>query len=742
LFKNIAPIKAFLNHHYVENFNATNCLTVLKFLSTNKLINQELISLIPEIFNKVVEASFQTREAFKNINNDEILMFIKDYKFTNLPLNQFTISKYLVLYFEDENLLDYVYSLENRKDLLEHLTNNVTAYYHFYNNIPKAFSPGVIKKHYQKQRKNIINNETELQFFLTIFKCNKMFDYEADILNNWKTKDTISLNFNLADFILNSKLRSGRSYFDELTKLHGKDQSDKNGSKLVQNTLAYLKDGNENFAVTNFLENLGKRINSLKDNDGQLLNLLLQAEGPEQPNPDKEFKYVLERHKLIEIIKSDLRTLFTNIKYQSKTSFEANEKIAKYISNGFTSNNKGSYVDELLSNIKENLVKLKNIRYEDITDEVVEDSMEVVSDKLKVLLFLEKRRYKNLFFLLGKDIQAFNELNKLEINQQDKEAILKKIKSERSRYSGDDLKFLDLLSQFVEYKAEDFKKVVISEHGIRNLDNSILQGYDLNEYLKKAKEIHSRSRNKYYKVKSHSILDNIKYLEDNLSINPLQVESHSKSKNIENLKSNLDKYKKLLDIINKTSTPRFKLFKYINTEVYPRHFNHKMKDYIFNNKTYQDKLIKFIMKRLYTQVVYYPQRLKNNRYQFRSIIQAYKNKFSSNLFDYIKFHTKLNPDNDTIMNKIFDKLESFEKDLINKKDEELFIENLFKQMCGVQGVKLDLHQKPVKDRNEQLMNLKGFLGQDQTVLDYKYAVYMILFGIENNLPLGNIIFNT
>jgi hypothetical protein len=732
------PIKAFLNHHYHEDFNASHCLTALRFLSTNKLINNEILAVIPEVFSKIVESGFQTRQVYKDIVNDELPNFVKDYKFTHIPLDQFSLSKYLVLYFDNEGLLDWIFSVTNRKALLEHLTNNITAYYHFYGSLPKAFSSEIVKRQYQKARDHIKDNDTELEFFLTLFKYNKINDYSADVLNIWRSKNLEALHFNVADFILNSRLKAGGHYHKEIAKVFNNDGQDRNGSKLVQNTLAYLKDGNEAHAISNFLESFEKRVSMLKDNDGQLLNLLLQTEGQEIYDPDREMKYTLARVKIMDKIKNDLRILFNNIKEQSKNSFQANEKIAKYISNGFTSGTPGSYTDELLSGIKDSLKDLKAIRYEDFTAEIVEDSIEDIENRLKVLVYLDKRRYRMLFTTLGRDIQAFDELKMIEIDFQERDSILKKIRTDRGKHSGEDGKFIDLLKRYVERKAEDVRKVIIDETVMRDLDNSILQGTNDTDLVSRAKQYAIGMKNKHHRTRGSNDPNNIEYIEKNLGFDPLKPNASSKEEKLKIYKSSLVKYRKLLNDACKKECQELKLFKGLNVTLYPQHFNNRMKQYIFNHIGYQDRLVNFVLKRLRTQVFYYPQRLRGyNKSQQRSIILGGLNKYKSDLANYIKTNLNLPyvPKNNSL-NTLYHKLQAIEADLINKKDEEVFIENLFKQMCATQGIVIDTTPKAVKSRQDQLTNLKNILGQDHTVLDYKNAIYMITYGVEHKLPLG------
>jgi hypothetical protein len=730
------PIKAFLNYHYTESFNAVNCLTVLKLLSTNKLINNEILAFIPEVFNKIIESHFETREIYKDIEKDEVLTFIKEYKFTHIPLDQFAISKYLVLYFDNDKLLDYIFSLPNKKSLLEHLSNNITAYYHFYGNVPKAFNQLDIRKQYQKVRDIIKDNDTELEFFLTCFKYNKMTEYTADILNIWRSKNLEALNFNLTDFVLSSKLKAGNQYHKEVMKVFNNDGQDRNGSKLVLSTLAYLKDGNDTYAVNNFLEAFEKRIRMLRDNDGQLLNLLIHTDGQTRGDPEREMRFTLARVNLSDKIRKDLRVLFTNIRQQSTNAFQANEKIAHYIMNGFTSNTKGSYTDDLLNNIRSNLNELKNVRYEDFADEVVTDSLENILDKLKVLLFLDKRRFKILFFLLEKEFQVGDELKKIELDYQDRDNILKKIKAEKGKYSGDDIKFLDLLIQFVELKAEDVKKVVIDENTMRGLNDSILEGFNINDLIVRANEYTQRAKDKYYKVSRHDkMLESLKYLES-IGIDLLKKDTQNKEEKLALYKSYLEKYKGLLKIIGKRKIPQFKLFRGLNTTAFPNHFNNKMKNYIFNHISYRNQLVSFVLKRLYSQVLFYPHRLKGDKAKIRSLILGARSRYEAEIVNYIKSHLNLKQINhENVFSKVLDKIQAIEADLVNKKDEEVFIENLFKQICATQGIQLD---PVIKTKTpDHLANLKNLLGQDYVVLDYKCAIYMILFGVENNLALGN-----
>jgi hypothetical protein len=712
---NYGDVKTYINNHFMTCYDADACLI--------------LLNLINHVIDVPIEITMKAANLFKKLSQSDIYridmssdMLIRFLSNTNLKLSYHHIANYLVRHFDDENILNYIESLCNKFNIYQQLTENVQAYYYFHTFMPSGLDVSRVKSHYHQIRKDINSfSKEKITFYYTLFKYNGMQDYCADLLSINNNDN----NFILGDFILNSKL-TDTTYTNEISKVYQSIKNDKNNASSVHKTLALMKDNNINGAIVSFLENIHNRSKLVKENDNEFKNLLNQTFQIKKDDDDeKEFYFTLEKAKLSERIKNNIEKVMGIINHENKNLLKSNHIFMSYVLNKFTSNDKGSLTDELLLEIESDLMKLSKLSYETI--EIPKELTDVskIIDKLKVMIYLNPEMKSTI-------ITCFPGINKLEyihnykIDEHSKKEYYARIEKSRDNQNA---VLCNLLRSYVDSIKSESKKIVLDETTIRNAPNELLRGFNnIEEYTKKFKEHHAKLMNKYTKIsKVDKRLQSLKYVEEKLELEASDLLSdQNKAKFYRSL---LDKIK---TIAVETKPTRFNMFRNINTYFYPNSFNKEFEKYIINNShKYENHFHTHIRKRLLFTLTHNPHKIRGNL-RNRSVILSAMKKHNTSITNYIRQNIK--PHTNYILENIYNKLNKIDLKL---NDNHANTEEIFQKLLN--KFNININKSYTQAKNENFESLKVLLDQDIKVLNLNLAVYMIIFGVENNLPYGKII---
>ncbi len=264
---------------------------------------------------------------------------------------------------------------------------------------------------------------------------------------------------------------------------------------------------------------------------------------------------------------------------------------------------------------------------------------------------------------------------------------------------------------------------------INYLDKDILSGFkNLNEYIKKSNDVERKLRNKYLKLEKNEYQNNVEYIEETLRIE--LYENKSIEERIKIYNKLLERIKKVVN--SKKSSHNFSGFRNINTSIYPKNYDKLVRKYIVNNSSdYEKKLQKHVYNRLLTYLSHFPNKLKGDIIRNRSIVPSLFKRFNIRIMSYINSRTPINNEFVKVMNKVDNLLSDLDGNYSKIQTESVF-------NTLILYLKINLHKTYKQDKDENIANIKNLLGQDEVVIDYKYAVYMILYGVDHNQPICKI----
>jgi len=365
------------NYSIPESFNYNALILNLKFLNiildnkTKKLSEQE-ISKISQIFensiSQITSFKLSTKIIHKEIEEDEILslseLITSAIQSTESnEKSKESLQKLFALYFDNKDFLPFIYqkyvtnpSSANSNNLNSNLTNslnilkaNLEAYLCNFGFLPNGFGEAQVTEYYCKSirpkltqaasQKNI-SDPAEVEFAYFLLKSNYLKELQADLislLDASKTKGNLVKTF-YADFILSNSLEQKNFYHENLEKIYNTNlniQQDKEfANQLLFQTIAYMKDGNMEYAVSNLLKSLEKRAEFVNNNDSELVKLISGLSDPQSLNAGENGEFVKEISvrldadfiPFIEQIKKNIRDLLA---YECAFKTQRNVLLAK-----------------------------------------------------------------------------------------------------------------------------------------------------------------------------------------------------------------------------------------------------------------------------------------------------------------------------------------------------------------------------------------------------------------------------
>ena len=790
IFNFTVSFSDYMNFHTKVSFDYNAAIVGLKFifhhLGKSQTVNTSarFNETISETFNKLAEIQFKSR---KISENDDILQIIREYrsilnsdmefkaKQNSLYLNEEALAKILSLTFDNSNnvneldLLQIILDISNKQEnLLKYLTENVTAYYQLFGFSPKILSGKRLKTKYHELRAKLQNKDSnssiitanQLEFFYNLLKLNSLCDYAGDCLRNWneflgtansKKQSSVKVYERcLADFILSSDIEADHYYnknIDKVFKEKSKSiNSTNNVDYLVAKTLAFLKDGNIDFAVEDFLKNIDSNIKNAKDSDKELVNfynqMFIERESvvkKEDADGDIEFEFSLRKANLLEKLRENVIQLFSYLnetqldnKFRTKESFIDLFKVYK----GVDEKNKGELFlkNKLLARIKKDLNSLGSLTIEGVKSDLHEknlqanlsdkEKLENIYAKIKVDLYQDDYKYQLLSNILNRNIIHVSDIFNLELNEKEKKSLLDNI--QRSMFSISDKnysKFAKLVYEFFSLKPVSFKRVeYISEEDIYKTEGKKvvtpvltpgrIKTEFLNEVLKTVPSLEDIIPN--YKT----LLSNNNHNsngESSLVITP-ETQSSFRSFVMANSMMNLDNYNKLYNFnkINKNISricDRVSYYKLITLNHIKDNRQRNIIKALYTRESRNSKT-----SQLASTAVYISHKIHNRNLQ----------KFSAeekNLF-------------------LLKTLTEISSNMVSRRDNS-YIESIVDELLKIKNIQSNISDKAIDSNRNKLMTttgkvekMKELFNQEYEVFTAKHAVYMILYGIEHNLPFA------
>lgn len=776
----------YLNYHGKVKFDYDNSLLGLKYVfyhikNLDKLtIDSKMTQTISHIFDKLAQAKFHSR---KISENDDIINIIRDYtasisKFTDFEsklnqtsisiLNEESLAKILSLTFDASNsvndfdLLQVVLDISIRQEnFLRYFSENIIAYHQLFGFAPKILSGKALKTKYHELRANIQNKNSnvspsQLEFLMLLFKLNSLPEYAADCLRNWndfvgsanakKQSYAKIYESSLSDFILNSEMENEHFYHKNIEKVfkeRNKSVNEQNNvDYLVYKTLAFLKDGNVDFAVEDFFKNLDTNVKNAKESDKELVNFYNQmflerdsTSTKDETDPELEFELTLRKVNLLEKLRENVINLFSYInENETENKFKIKEEFIEMLkSPSKYSKNDSLIKSRLLYQIRKDLDALNNLNVETIKSELhkkkikedllnEEDRLENIYAKIKVELYEDDYKYQLLSNMLNRNIIHVSDINNIELNERDKQSLLDNIHRTISSINDPNYrKFAQLVQEFFIVKPVSFKRVeFISEDDIYKAE------------AKQKPATINQIRTDFMK----ELLSNQSALEELI---PKYKDILLKGKN--KLKNNCSY------VIDTKTESSFKSL------VIANNFSNNLES--FNLTHYFNKLNKNIA-RIVDRVSYYKHitlnKIKDNRQ--RNIIKAlYLNNLKiskkseiSSTANYVSYmiHTRnldrLNNTNNTT--NLLKHLNEITNITVSRKD-NVYIESIMEELLKYKNIRSlsdENSNSSIKKKFVTTMGkvdkMKELLNQEYEIFSAKHAVYMILYGIEHNMPFA------
>ena len=532
---------------------------------------------------------------------------------------------------------------------------------------------------------------------------------------------------------------------------------------LVNKTLGYLKDGNKDFAVDNFLHEVNENMKNSRDNDKQLHELFVKvflkneqtkqpeenAEKEEALTKEEEFKYTVRRLELQEDLKTEISKLWDFfVDYKSNNKFQAQEKILKFLDNkssaNQTSNVDNIYINNVLNVIQKKIAELKKIKPERIEKD--EEELDILFNRVKVELLLVKAQIYPLARLLKRKLVSPNDLKYIEFDQTEKAEMIENLLAKKEY-------FYDLVAEYIRVKPIAYKKtVVLNEDIIRSLEDSeTLFGYKkLEEYSQKAQEYVVKMHEQYYKNKKSPSLNNLAYLKENLNLDlNKEIVNFAKIRKSENdldyIETILKNYKNILTNLDKKSITGAHSSNHINLNYYPKKLDKQARLIIANknNKVNSDHfsnlLLNFTKRNLYHNLMTLG-KLKDPRE--RNIIKTLliydkKNNKERNLVNFINLKS-INNLNSNIYSHVLKELNNLQDSIKDKREDNVYLDAILNHVYKTNEIVSETYEDKIKDipskkqETVKLGQLRDVMGQSYDSITVNHAIQMILFGVENN----------
>lgn len=613
------------NYSHPENFNYKIISINLRFF--NFLISDHIpppyLLQISDIFEKLISqyttSKIQNKIIHREIEEDELLSLTKLLNVViqngNNEICVISLNKIFALYYEDRNFLSYIQNIFTASkinvNIIKILHNNINAYFNNFGFLPNGFGEKAILDYYFNSiRTNLLSENTfisseDIDFLYFLLKCSNLKDLQADLISILdKRGKNESLNFYFSDFILNNSLEKGTLYNDCIEKIFNKKLNiqDKGfANHLLFQTLAYLKDGNLDYAINNILINIEKRVEFIKNNDNELLNIINLLSNPDTMNKkESEELYInLDADFLpfIEQIQIQIDELL-NYELNFKTGFNvmlAKENILEKLfdSNKNKDIDKSSedekiyYYEKLnqiifninqiknLSNKKEleNVNKLK-IHSKNLNSDILDSDIHL--NEMKIFIYSRFDSSIKLFNDLSRSLKMnFNRIEDFEIikfySNETKRNLIKNIEFKINelknyRYINTEnkqlLNFYKNFSNYIESKPISNKnEVILSEDMLNYLNNPdfvLKKKIDDQIYLKKAgnyfKEYYNKIKLKF-PFQNLYVMENLDFIRNNLRINLDNFlikysNNNLKNENLNFLQEKIEFYEKNLQSVN------------------------------------------------------------------------------------------------------------------------------------------------------------------------------------------------
>ena len=300
-------------NHNKENFDYKIQVLILNLFNislANKKsdnLTNSFLNFSENLLEDLINFKIENKLIHKDLEKDEILLLnnviarlvnilnSKSENEENKKKILSSLNKLFTLYYDNVLFIPLILEkyIVNNSNLLSFLRNNLISYYNSFGFLPNGLDEVKIidlynlstreKYNLPFKKEDLKRNSEEFQLIYFLLKSYNLVELQADLLSLLEKKDKANKNFEdlikfyFSDFIINNKLEKNNTYYQAIDQIYATkiNPSEKDFSNhLLFSTIAYLKDGNLNFATNNLFDLINKRLEFIKNNDKELINLI------------------------------------------------------------------------------------------------------------------------------------------------------------------------------------------------------------------------------------------------------------------------------------------------------------------------------------------------------------------------------------------------------------------------------------------------------------------------------------
>ena len=865
-------------NHNKENFDYKIQVLILNLFNislANKKsdnLTNSFLNFSENLLEDLINFKIENKLIHKDLEKDEILLLnnviarlvnilnSKSENEENKKKILSSLNKLFTLYYDNVLFIPLILEkyIVNNSNLLSFLRNNLISYYNSFGFLPNGLDEVKIidlynlstreKYNLPFKKEDLKRNSEEFQLIYFLLKSYNLVELQADLLSLLEKKDKANKNFEdlikfyFSDFIINNKLEKNNTYYQAIDQIYATkiNPSEKDFSNhLLFSTIAYLKDGNLNFATNNLFDLINKRLEFIKNNDKELINLINNInsvttlnKGYNESNQtfinlDSDYLPFIDQ---IKTLLSELLNYETTFKTNNNILLAKENILDKLFEKRILKDSEKSsdlfreedvYYNEKLNNIVFNIEQIKILskkKESEKSSKLSSRPKNILSnplEEIKIYIYSKLDDSHKCFYdisrVLFMDIHRFEDLENIKFqNNNSKQQIVRSIERKIREFpthknlnyeTKQQIKFYKNLMDYFESKPISLSTdVILSEDMLNYIQNPniILENkVDDQNYFSQARNYFSEYYKKLTKKNTKLnvfVLENLDFLKNNLKIdlenilisNGVSYYNNNLSyENPDNLKIKIEHYEKTLNFLkdilnkipefNKTETIKDSekkenlLKKFINFEsenllkyennkadlISVNKPNHLIENYLksytnqINKKfsLYLESNIPRNTNKYVTKNRNYPFKNLNQKNLFRFLITNNLEKQDVNIMNILAERLivpKINSNRVAVYKNLLSQIQSLNQIIKGKSLEKDFaVNDLYKSLFTEVNIQFNKSEEDSEslsgsevNSKQKLKEMKNIVDQNFEVFKLSNCIYMILFGVENNIPEG------